>query len=73
MPKLRAACTRPEASPVALITDLKVLACMTPVVGGHVVVAHPHEALATQDGFDRGVSHGHSCPSLCVLAHRHPL
>lgn len=36
-------------SPVTLITDLKVLPGMAPVVGSGVAVAHPHETLGTKD------------------------
>lgn len=60
-------------APVTLIANLKVLAGVGPVEGGHVVVTHPHEALGAQHRLDGGVSHfRRSLPGLCILRHRHP-
>ena len=59
-------------SPVALVADLKVLPGVTPIVGGRMVVAHPHEALAAQHRLDGGLAHRRRCPCLRVLADRHP-
>ena len=41
-----------DISPVAFISDLKVLPSMRPVVSCCVAVRHPHEAFASEDGLD---------------------
>ncbi len=49
------------------------LARVGPVEGGHVVVAHPHEALGAQHGLDGGVARlWRSLPGFCILADWHP-
>jgi len=52
--------------PVSLISDLKVLACVAPVVGCGVAVAHPHEALGAQHCMYVRVNRG-VCACVCFL------